>query len=131
MRKGYTQIVLKEEEAKRIEEFIKSDKRFEGRTFSNAAKTILLEYIEYHDYLRRYGPFLKFIGAEGNLIFIYDHFIDRIVEVEVHDRMLYCRYHGNSECAHIGFCFAVPEIYTVLSEKGFKQPKKIVRDDDK
>ncbi|MFN4337397.1 MAG: hypothetical protein ACK4FV_07500 [Candidatus Nitrosocaldus sp.] len=123
MRKEYVPIILRVEEAKQIEEYIKSEKRFEGRTFSNAAKTILLEYIEFNKQLKRYGPFLKFIGAEGNLVFIYDHFIDRIVEVEVREKKMYCRHCESENCIHIGFCFAVPELYSVLSERGFKEPK--------
>jgi hypothetical protein len=122
MRKGYTQIVLKEEESKKLEEFIKKHDKFKGRTFSNAAKTILFEYIEYYEHLRRYGPFLKLIGTDSNVSFIYDYMIDRIVEVEIKDRVLYCRHCSRSDCLHVGFLFAVPEICASLTNRGIKQP---------
>ncbi len=122
MRKGYTQIVLREEESKKLEEFINKHDKFKGRTFSNAAKTILFEYIEYYEHLRRYGPFLKLIGTDSNVSFIYDYMIDRIVEVEIKDRVLYCRHCSRSDCLHVGFLFAVPEICASLTKRGFKQP---------
>ncbi len=123
MRKGYTQIVLKEEESKRIEEFIQKHEKFKGRTFSNAAKTILFEYIEQYEHLRRYGPFLKLIGTDANVSFIYDYIIDRIVEVEIKDRVLYCRYCSRGDCLHVGFLFAIPEICATLRSRGLKQPE--------
>jgi hypothetical protein len=32
---------------------------------------------------------------------------------------LYCEQHLSTECPHVGFCLALPEVYKVLIRKGF------------
>jgi len=123
VRKGYAQLVLKEEDAKKIEQFIKGNEKYKDRTLSSAIKLILFEVMENDEYLRRYGPFLKWIGPHDNLLLLYDHFLGKTVEIEVHEKMMYCREDEESDCVHIGFCFAIPEVYKILGERGFKPPK--------
>ncbi|MFN4337402.1 MAG: hypothetical protein ACK4FV_07525, partial [Candidatus Nitrosocaldus sp.] len=57
--------------------------------------------------------------------YIKDHFIDRIVEVQVvpEGKFLYCRYCDRDDCLHVGFCFAVREVNKILIERGFKQAR--------
>lgn len=88
----------------------------------------ILEKLEEDEYLYRYAPGLQFIGVEDNIVDIRDFFIDRIVEVEIHDRgigkrFLYCRYCERDDCLHVGFCFAIREVNKILVERGFKQPR--------
>ena len=91
----------------------------------------ILENLEEDELLRRYSPGLQFIGAEGDIIDIADHFIDRIVEVQVvpEGRFLYCRHCDSDSCLHVGFAFAIREVNKILVERGFKKPrvKEIVR----
>jgi hypothetical protein len=108
-------------------------KEYERRTKGNIAFTTwltnyILEHLEEDELLNRYAPGLELIGVEYDTAFIKDWFIDRIVEVVIHDqgigkRFLYCRYCERDDCMHVGFCFAVREINKALVEKGFKQPK--------
>ncbi len=45
------------------------------------------------------------------------------MEIEVHEKSLYSREDEESVCVHVGFCFAIPEVYKILNERGFKPPK--------
>ena len=88
----------------------------------------MLEKLEEDELLRRYSPFLSYIGAYGNEVHIADYFENRIVEVEIHDygigkKIMYCRYCERDDCLHVGFCFGIREVNKMLIERGFKQPK--------
>ena len=80
----------------------------------------LISYaIEQDDYLRRKSPFFRWQGYQDDLLLIYDAKHRKSIEVEIHDKMLYCREDENTECIHIGFLYAVPEVYKRLKEYGF------------
>ena len=85
----------------------------------------ILEKVEEDELLSRYAPALQFIGVYNNIIDIADHFIDRIVEVQVvpEGKFLYCRHCERDDCLHVGFCFAIREVNKILVEKGFKKPR--------
>ena len=93
--------------------------------FTPWASQYILENLEEDELLRRYAPSLQFIGTHGDTIDIADHFINRIVEVQVvpEGKFLYCRHCGRDDCLHVGFCFAIREVNKILVEKGFKQPR--------
>lgn len=99
--------------------------RHKGVTLNTYLNLLLLEVLEQDDYLKKYGPFLSWIGVHENLLLVHDYALQKTIDVEVHDdkKILYCREHRSSDCVHVGFCFAIPDVYKVLVERGFKQPK--------
>lgn len=100
-------------------------KRPKTQKFSGYVDNLLSSLVEFQEGLREYGPFLEFRGAD-NTISLYDHLKHRSVDVHIdgENRKLYCEVDKKSDCVHVGFCFAVPEVYKVLIEEGFKEPKK-------
>ena len=125
--KGWKSLTIKEEVFNKVyERYKREDNPFIA--FAAWVSQYLLEKIEEDDFLAKYAPGLSFIAAEGNTVFIKDWFIDRIVEVEIHDqgigkRFLYCRHCERDDCLHVGFCFAIREVNKILVEKGFKKPR--------
>jgi hypothetical protein len=126
-RAGYVNLSIKPEIYKQLYT-IYEKKRKGSITFTSWLLDIVYEHLEEDELLNRYTPGLELIGVEYNTAFVKDWFIDRIVEVTIHDqgigkRFLYCRHCERDDCLHVGFCFAVREINKVLVERGFKQPK--------
>ncbi|MEM4365459.1 MAG: hypothetical protein QXJ44_06070 [Candidatus Nitrosocaldus sp.] len=129
--KGWKAINIREEIYYRLLERYKSTTT-PFVTFPAWINKYIIEKLEEDELLSKYAPGLGFIGTEQNIVYIKDHFIDKIVEVEIHDegiskRFLYCRYCERDDCLHVGFCFAIREVNKILVERGFKQPKGEVR----
>lgn len=124
-------VSLREEVYKKAKEIYEKDKErkeIQFIAFTDWINNLVWNVLEESEYLYRYAPSLQFIGAHGDTIDIADHFINRIVEVQVHDegmskRFLYCRHCERDDCLHVGFAFAVREVNKILIEKGFKQPR--------
>ena len=130
-RQGWKTISIREEVLRKAEEKYREDKESKSVpfiAFTDWFNNLIWSVLESEEYLYRYSPGLSYIGAEGNTVYIKDHFEDRIVEVEIHDqgigkRFLYCRHCERDDCLHVGFCFAIREVNKILVEKGFKKPK--------
>ncbi|MEM1971215.1 MAG: hypothetical protein QXM92_01980 [Candidatus Anstonellales archaeon] len=128
-RKGWRTVAIREELLKKALESYEEFKKDRPYTaFTDYINNLLWSVLEEDRYLSRYAPGLQFIGLDQNVVYVKDHFIDRIVEVEIHDegiskRFLYCRYCERDDCLHVGFCFAIREVNKILVERGFKQPK--------
>lgn len=124
--KGWKNLIVKEEIYNRLREEYdkKTDKAI---SFSSWLNSYLLENLEHSRELSKYAPALEYIGiASDGSIAIKDYFEDRIVEVEIHSDMksLYCRYCSTDNCKHVGFCFAIREVYLELRKRGFRLPKE-------
>lgn len=124
----YTTMGIKRSTWERLGKLLEEEQKM-GRYVGFAPTTwvnILLEEMATHrENLKKYGPFLNFVGPQDNLLLVYDYIAQTTIEVEVHDdkKSLYCRTHKSKDCLHVGFCFAIPEVYRMLIERGFKQPR--------
>ncbi len=128
--KNYVTITVRKEVAAKLRLLYEEEKKKQPfLSFTYWATEYLREKLEEDEILRRYGPFLEYIGISDTdgTIFIRDHIEDRIVEVvarsDIGKRILYCRYCEKDNCLHVGFCFAIKEINKALIERGFRQPK--------
>jgi hypothetical protein len=48
---------------------------------------------------------------------------NRIAEVAIQNGELFCLLCDEKDCVHIGYVFALPDVYEILNSKGIKQPK--------
>ena len=98
---------------------IKSGK-IEGRkSFSHFIDGIIIEKIEADEYLSRMAPFMQKIGLQDNSILIKDNKLGRIAEVQIRGKELICLLCDKKDCVHVGFSYAIPEVYRVMSlQKG-------------
>jgi hypothetical protein len=132
-RNWITITISKELYGKLKERYEAEKKRFVA--FTPWVSDYILERLEEDELLRRHAPFLSFIGAYGNEVHIADYFENRIVEVEFHDqgigkKIMYCRHCERDDCLHVGFCFAIREVNKALVERGFKQPKVRMKEEE-
>ncbi|MGC9209624.1 MAG: hypothetical protein ACP5GH_07305 [Nitrososphaeria archaeon] len=81
--------------------------------------------VEADSYLMKYSPYLSYIGHSegGNGIYIYDYKMDRICEVSCRNGELCCDVDDSTRCIHVGFAYALPEMYSVLKKLGYKSPR--------
>jgi hypothetical protein len=135
--KGFKNLTIREELYDKLrsmyEEAVKAKKT--QVAFTSWVSDYILEKTEEDELLRRHAPFLSFIGAYGNEVHIADYFENRIVEVEFHDqgigkKIMYCRHCERDDCLHVGFCFAIREVNKALVERGFKQPKVRMKEEE-
>ena len=126
MVKGWTPISVTNDLATDLESIWKEDnKKPRNQKFSPWLNNILLEYVEYHEQLKEYGPFLEYNGTSENTVHLYDHRVHKSIDVHINGKKkkLECMADETDCCVHIGFCFAIPEVYKVLIDAGFKEPK--------
>jgi hypothetical protein len=88
-----------------------------SKSFSKYVNDLIIETIEADENLSLSAPFMQKIGLQDNSIMIKDNKIGRIVEVQVHGKDLICMYDEKKDCMHVGYAYAIPEVYRVMSER--------------
>lgn len=124
--KGWRTVSLRTERLEELDRLYQQDrKRPRLQEFGNWLDNILLLHIEFQEKLKEYGPFIEFKDVGENMVYLYDHRIKQSVDVYINGKKkeLQCDADKTNNCVHVGFCFAVPEVYNTLIEAGFKQPK--------
>ena len=59
------------------------------------------------------------VSLLGNSIMIKDNKIGRLAEVQVRGREIVCLFCNKKDCVHVGFAYAIPEVYRVMNfQKG-------------
>ena len=108
-RKGLT--VHREVHARAMAQFQAEKKS--GKTELSFIKWLseyLLMSFERDDFLRTYAPFLEKIGVVENRIIIRDNKTNKLTEVFLQDKKLYCSLDETCDCIHIHFALALPEL---------------------
>jgi hypothetical protein len=85
------------------------------KSFSRYIDGIIMEKIEADEYLSRMAPFMQKVGLQDNSIMIKDYKLNRIAEVQIQGRELLCLLCNKSNCVHVGYSYAIPEVYHVMS----------------
>jgi|SRR5580765_306145 hypothetical protein len=125
-KKGWRTVTVREQRLEGLDHLYQEDKRRpKNQEFGGWFDNLLLEYVEFHEQLKEYGPFLEYNGTSVNTVHLYDHRIHKSVDVHINGkkRKLECMADETDCCTHVGFCFAIPEVYKVLIDAGFKEPK--------
>ena len=66
----------------------------------------------------RESQFISLIGFGGDAVIVKDIRKDgRLIEVQIRNKGLKCLYDNNSECIHVGFALALPEVRKVLNKQ--------------
>jgi hypothetical protein len=71
----------------------------------------------------RYAPKLEKISIDSDRIILKDNIKNRIAEVVIQHDELYCMLCEEKGCVHVGYIFALPDVYEILNSKGIKNPK--------
>jgi hypothetical protein len=123
--KGWIPISVKEGIVQKLEErYHKDRKRPKNQKFTPYVENLLLEIIEYEEALNEYGYIFSLENVTDDHIILMDNFIGKHVFVYFHDSHLYCEEHEDVQCDHVGFCYALPDVYKTLIARGLR-PKRL------
>lgn len=83
---------------------------------------LLWPVLENEEILRRYGPFLSKLEITPDSVLLRDNRENIIVELVLKEGDLFCLHDERSDCVHVGFAWALPEVYKAMDLHGRKKP---------
>jgi hypothetical protein len=89
----------------------------QNKSFSRYVNDLIMEKVEEDENLARQAPFMQKVGLQDNSIMIKDNKIGRIAEVQIRGKDLVCMLDDKRDCVHVGFAYAIPDVYRVISER--------------
>jgi predicted CopG family antitoxin len=89
-------------------------------SFSGYLTSLMEETMSKYEAFARHAPFMEKIDVDQNRITIKDNKRNRIAEVFLKDDQLHCSLDENTDCAHIGFVYSLPEFYNIITTKGIR-----------
>jgi hypothetical protein len=93
-------------------------------TFNGFINHLLWQVIEADKILRSRAPYMSLVGFTDNGVVIEDKKLGRIVEVRAAPGGdLVCELDQRNDCAHVGFAYAIPEVYSAMLARGKRPPK--------
>ena len=92
-------------------------------TFTGFVNDLIWHVIEADRVLASKAPFLSEVGMTEDGVTLRDAKLDRIVEVKVRNGELVCDLDNSNNCIHVGFAYAIPEVYRVMNMVGGKPSK--------
>ena len=89
-------------------------------SFSGYLTRMMEETMTKYEAFARHAPFMEKIDIDQNRITVKDNKSRRIAEVFLRDDQLRCSLDENTDCAHIGFVYSLPEFYNLIAAKGIR-----------
>ena|SRR5579875_1181314 len=117
-KEGFSVVTITEAAQEKAHSFylrqIKSG-QIDNKSFSRYVNDLIMDRIEADEALSRVAPFMQKIGLQDNSIMLRDNKLGRMVEVQIRGKELICFLCQKNDCAHVGFSYAIPEVYRVMS----------------
>ncbi|MDP7982590.1 MAG: hypothetical protein ACP5G6_07740 [Conexivisphaera sp.] len=124
---GYRSITVSEEVYNKLVQFLEEHKdelkKQDVRSISSLVGHLVMYVIEADDILRRRAPWMRLVGFTEHGVVIEDKKIDRIVEVRLVNDDLFCELDQRDDCVHVGFAYAIPEVYNAMVARGKRPPQ--------
>ncbi|WP_174448314.1 hypothetical protein [Conexivisphaera calida] len=124
---GYRSITVSEEAYNRLVQFLEEHReelrKQDVRSISSLVSHLVMYVIEADDILRRRAPWMRLVGFTEHGVVIEDKKIDRIVEVRLVNNDLFCELDQRDDCVHVGFAYAIPEVYNAMVARGKRPPQ--------
>jgi hypothetical protein len=92
-------------------------------SFSGYVTYMLEEMMQKDKTFARYAPKIEKISVDEDRVILKDTIENRIAEVAMQRGELFCQLCDEKNCVHVGFAWAIPEVYELLNAKGIKRPK--------
>ncbi|MCH7941154.1 MAG: hypothetical protein IH842_04235 [Thaumarchaeota archaeon] len=92
-------------------------------SFSGYVTYMLEEMMQKDKTFAKYAPKIEKISVDEDRIILKDTIKNRIAEVAMQRGELFCQLCEDKNCVHVGFAWAIPEVYELLNTKGIKRPK--------
>jgi hypothetical protein len=92
-------------------------------SFSGYVTYMLEEMMQKDKTFAKYAPKIEKISVDDDRVILKDNIKNRIAEVAMQRGELFCQLCEDKNCVHVGFAWAIPEVYELLNAKGIKRPK--------
>ena len=92
-------------------------------SFSGYVTYMLEEMMQKDKTFAKYAPKIEKISVDEDRVILKDTIKNRIAEVAMQRGELFCQLCEDKNCVHVGFAWAIPEVYELLNAKGIKRPK--------
>ncbi len=92
-------------------------------SFSGYVTYMLEELMQKDKTFAKYAPKIEKISVDGDRVILKDNIKNRIAEVAIQRGEFFCQLCEDKNCVHVGFAWAIPEVYELLNAKGIKRPK--------
>ena len=117
-------MTMKQETVQRLEGLL--EKRYPGRPRKPALGAFLEDLIwpilESDELQRKYGPYLEEYAVDEDKVVIKDNRSGAFAELRLRNGVLWCCLDKSDRCVHIGFAWAIPSVYRIMSMQGTKKP---------
>ena len=90
--------------------------KIKGKSFSKYVNDLILETIEADEALSLAAPYIEKSALIGNSVLLKDNKLGRMIEVQIDSkkRDLFCMFDKRTDCVHVGFACALPQVYAVM-----------------
>ena len=92
------------------------------RSLSGYISHMLEERMLENEVMAQHAPRIKKIAVDGDRVVLLDTKLNRIAEVVAQNGVMFCQLCEENDCVHVGFSYALPEIYATLKEHGMTSP---------
>jgi hypothetical protein len=89
-----------------------------SKSFSKYVNDIIIEKVEADQVLALAAPHIEKSALVGSSILLKDNKLGRMVEVQVRgkERDLFCMLDKRNDCVHVGFSYAIPQVYLIMKK---------------
>jgi hypothetical protein len=119
--KGWNTILVRADYKKRLVSIYEQRKHQLAdrgiRSFNAFIQYLLHDLIEKLEVFSRHTPFIEKIAVTEENIVLKDNRVGRIVELVFRGRDLYCHLDEATSCVHVGYSYALPELYRLMEER--------------
>ena len=56
------------------------------------------------------------IKIVSNTVILKDNIINRIIELKINNKKIFCEFDKKHDCIHIGYAYSFPEVYAMLNK---------------
>ena len=92
------------------------------RSLSGYISYMLEERMQENEAMAQHAPRMKKIAVDDDRVVLLDSKANRIAEVVLQNGKMFCQLCEEDNCLHVGFAYALPEVYAALSKKGIREP---------
>jgi hypothetical protein len=126
---GFKSITVSENVYKKFfDVYIRSKKDLELKgitSFSGYLTSMMEEMIIKYEVFAKHAPFIEKIAIDQNRVIVKDNKRNRIAEILLKNGELQCLLDERSDCIHVGFVYSLPELYSLISNKGIRMPRSL------
>lgn len=92
------------------------------RSLSGYISHLLEDRMQENEAMALHAPRMKKIAVDDDRVVLLDSKANRIAEVVLQNGQMFCQLCEENNCLHVGFAYALPEVYAALDKKGIREP---------